>query len=273
MNEQFYLLIQDHQSGANLRYNVTFGDQNTTQYSVVDRPSHVITFKHKNSTPTAKSECQIVVVGVQPLNDLGIGPAATDTVVYITEQGPKRVAKHVKLQTYNATHLNITWDWANADECENVHGVQINCVDVWEDTPVTKELEPKNAKLNYSIPAHLTQFSIGGLDAWTSYRCSIGAFDQLERRGMQSRVSNVARTAEPAPKEAPEIRKIKLHETLSGYTTLIDWTAVQLDTIFNSTKDQRGYRVRKNSRFLAEYVFRFSSISQKHPNDLLFLSY
>lgn len=53
----------------------------------------------------------------------------------------------------------------------------------------------------------------------------------------------MARTAEPPPKEAPEIRKIKLHETISGYTTLIEWSRIRLDTAMNSTKSQRGYRV------------------------------
>jgi hypothetical protein len=62
-----------HKSGANLRYNVTFGDQNSTNYNVVDRPSHVITFKPKSSALTSKHDCQVVVVGVQPLNDLGQG--------------------------------------------------------------------------------------------------------------------------------------------------------------------------------------------------------
>jgi hypothetical protein len=174
---------------------------------------------------------------------LGNGPVATDTVVYLTEEGPKRVANNIRLFTFNSTHLNITWEWSNAEECENVHGAQINCVDEWEDSPI-KEVGPDNSRFNYSISPHLTQFLIGGLDAWTNYRCSITAFDQLKRRGLQSKTSNAARTAEPAPTEVPEIKKIKLHETLSGYTTLIEWTPVQLNTAPNSTTDQRGYRVK-----------------------------
>lgn len=90
-----------------------------------------------------------------------------------SDQAPKRIAKHVRLQTYNATHLNMTWDWVNTDECENVHGAQISCVDEWEDTPVVKDIDPKSAKLNYSISVHLTDYLIGGLDAWTNYRCTI----------------------------------------------------------------------------------------------------
>lgn len=85
----------------------------------------------------------------------------------------------------------------NADECENVHGAQINCLDEWEDAPSTKDVGPNNAKLNYSISAHLTSFLVGGLDAWTQYKCSITAFDQLDRRGQKSKTSNLARTAEP----------------------------------------------------------------------------
>lgn len=77
-------IFKVHQGGSNLRYNVTFGDHNSTNYSVVDRTSHVITFKKRNQSSRSKSDCQVVVVGVQPLNDLGKGPISTDTVVYIT---------------------------------------------------------------------------------------------------------------------------------------------------------------------------------------------
>lgn len=93
--------------------------------------------------------------------------------------------------------MNITWDWINADECESVHGAQISCIDKWEDAPLIRDIKPENAKYNYSINAHLTSFLIGGLDAWSLYQCQVTAFDQLNRRGQKSKLSNVARTAEP----------------------------------------------------------------------------
>ncbi|CAD5228101.1 unnamed protein product [Bursaphelenchus xylophilus] len=234
-----------HTSGPNLRYNVTWTDSTNDvrhHYDIVDQPTHVIALKALTSKEKKSDEdCQIIAVGVQPLNDLGAGPAATDTVVYVTGHGPKRFAVDVVLNTYNATHLNLSWTWARAGECENVIGAQISCVEVF-DGPV-KEVTEQNAEFNLSIAHSYSQWLVGGLKPWTEYQCSIGAFDQYGRRGRQSLTTKPTRTAEPAPVHAPEITKIKLTETLSGYTTLIDWTAVKLRTVGNSTANERGYKV------------------------------
>ncbi|CAD5220987.1 unnamed protein product [Bursaphelenchus okinawaensis] len=232
-----------HTSGPNLRYNVTWTDSTNDvrhHYDIVDQPSHVIALKNLEKKKN-DVDCQVIAVGVQPLNDLGAGPAATDTVVYVTGHGPKRFAVDVTLQTYNASHLNLSWAWARAGECENIVGAQISCVENF-DGPV-KEITEKNAEFNISIPHSYSQWLLGGLKPYTEYQCSIGAFDQYGRRGRQSLTTKPARTAEPAPNEVPVIKQIKLAETLTGYTTLIDWSAVNLQTAGNSSANDRGYKV------------------------------
>lgn len=235
-----------HTSGPNLRYNVTWTDSTNDirhHYDIVSQPSHVIALKleAKQKTRIDPEDCQVIAVGVQPLNDLGTGPAATDTVVYLSNNAPKRYVAGIKLEVYNATHLNISWNWVLAGECENVMGAQISCVQ--SNGKKNISVDESNSHFNITIPHHYNQWLIGGLRPLTGYQCSIIAFDQYGRRGRQSITSNMAMTAEPSPMDAPEITKVKLSETLSGYTTLLDWRSVKLKTLTNSSANERGYRV------------------------------
>ncbi|KAI6200560.1 hypothetical protein M3Y96_00747000 [Aphelenchoides besseyi] len=244
---------KSHHNGPNLRYNVTWTGNDDNGSHVVDRANYVIPLRPDNLHRNPETDCAILAVGVQAMNDVGTS-MTTETIVYVTDQAPKRQAVNLHLQTYNATHLNLTWDWANAEQCENVRGIMISCIDEWEDVDSKPRIViPENSILNLTVPPHTSEVLVGGLEAWTVYRCSLVAFDQHGRRGPQSLTSESARTAEPPPFEAPSILRIKLHETLSGYTTLIDWTMVRLSTVLNAS-EERGY-----------YVYVFVSETAENP--------
>uniref|UniRef100_A0AC34GP16 Uncharacterized protein n=1 Tax=Panagrolaimus sp. ES5 TaxID=591445 RepID=A0AC34GP16_9BILA len=142
-----------HQSGPNLRYNVSWSDPapsipalakfqaDTFAHSeMVSEPNIVIPIKvfkpkkkkikkNKNRVEDVTESCFTIAVGVQPLNDVGAGPTSTDTVVQISTEGPKRYADNLLAIPVNSTHLNLTWEWKNTGGCENIIGAYIQCLE------------------------------------------------------------------------------------------------------------------------------------------------
>uniref|UniRef100_A0A7E4WCE2 Down syndrome cell adhesion molecule-like protein Dscam2 n=1 Tax=Panagrellus redivivus TaxID=6233 RepID=A0A7E4WCE2_PANRE len=285
-----------HPSGSNLRYNVSWSDASQTVSTIgrnsmdnfvhselVSQPNIVIAMaktrvnggnkkkkirKNKDETEVADN-CFTIAVGVQPLNDVGVGPASTDTVVHISTEGPKRIADNLLAIPVNATHLNLTWEWRNVGECENVIGAQISCIErrafmrevsffavnntldsdynaasVWKMSP-ERVTEVDSLTVNQSVPAYYTSWLVHSLKPGTDYSCTVQAFDQYGRYGNTSTHAASATTLDPAPPTAPEITRIKLQETTDGYTTLLEWTAVPLrNSLYNNITDrQRGYKI------------------------------
>uniref|UniRef100_A0AC34QHM4 Fibronectin type-III domain-containing protein n=2 Tax=Panagrolaimus sp. JU765 TaxID=591449 RepID=A0AC34QHM4_9BILA len=283
----------NHRSGPNLRYNVSWSDptQKTlkttknlgdafSHFELVSEPSFVITLKPERQKKKKVSKkkglkqdddsCYTLAVGVQPINDIGTGPSSTDTVVHITSEGPKRYAHNLLAIPVNSTHLNLTWEWKNAGECENVLGAQIRCIEsqslpssrasvhfavnhsdndvvslVSKNSDPLQEDEMALLQVNYSVPAHYSSFLAHSLKAATEYSCTVQAFDQFGRYGNTSTHAAFARTFDSAPLLAPEITRIKLHEQESGYITLMEWTVIPLrNNLYNDvTNHQRGYKI------------------------------
>uniref|UniRef100_A0A914EKX6 Uncharacterized protein n=1 Tax=Acrobeloides nanus TaxID=290746 RepID=A0A914EKX6_9BILA len=114
-----------HQSGPNLRYNVSWSepsDDSFNNYEIVYRPNLVISFSNKTSE--SSKNCYTISLAVQPINDIGTGMASTDTVVHVSREGPKRHAVNLVSSPINSTHMNISWNWEEQEECENAIGAQ-----------------------------------------------------------------------------------------------------------------------------------------------------
>ena len=254
----------DHHSGPNLKYNVSWSEPayalpivpkniiDGFSYSeLVSEPSIVISLKHtkskkkkikKKGKKHEEDTCYTLAVGVQPVNDIGTGPASTDTVVHISSEGPKRYADNLLAIPINSTHLKLSWEWKNLGQCENVLGAQIRCIEtesfinsrditrfkvnhsedeenvlatVWKSRPPSDDIDSSVAQVNQSVPAHYTSWYVHSLRPGTEYSCTVQPFDQYGRYGNMSKHAASAKTHDPAPPIAPEITKVKLQENVS----------------------------------------------------------
>lgn len=110
------MLFQEHPSGPNLRYNVSWTPAKPIpaslpstaisdlfdNFETVEEPTLVLAlaaiplFQPSQSKGNLKrtidnilsgDECQSIAVSVRPFNDLGSGPLGTDTVIQLTRDG------------------------------------------------------------------------------------------------------------------------------------------------------------------------------------------
>ncbi|KAK0398504.1 hypothetical protein QR680_002624 [Steinernema hermaphroditum] len=217
-------------SGPNLRYNISWSDTPSevlSNWTVVPYEHHIIEISNMSD-----AECSMVILAIQPLNDIGSGPISTDTVAYLSNSGPYRSAENVVVAAINSTHLKVYWQWDSQKDCENVIGAQISCRRIEE--PI---------ELNQSVPSSYTHWAIGGLQPETDYSCTVTAFDQYGRRGPTSKPA-VGKTMAPAPAVPPIIHNLRIQPADEGFTTVLDWSAVPLqDDSLNTTYLNKGYKV------------------------------
>ncbi|KAH7730635.1 Protein RIG-6 c [Aphelenchoides avenae] len=249
-----HLLIQwdpieeDPSVGPNFRYNVSWSTtprDTFDKWEIVSEP-HVI-IHSLNQTAAGGDGCKMMAVAVSPVNDVGAGETSTDVIVHFSDHGPKRHAKILEIKPINSSHMELSWTWADANECENVVGAKVRCVETlgkeFQTLYVTHNQSTPFPTVTQSIPPFYTKWVVKGLQPWTDYMCSITPFDQYGREGRRS-PSAFGTTFGPAPLEPPSIRKVKLQETESGtFTTRLEWDAVNLITSENSSESERGYKI------------------------------
>uniref|UniRef100_A0A1I7ZB21 Down syndrome cell adhesion molecule-like protein Dscam2 n=1 Tax=Steinernema glaseri TaxID=37863 RepID=A0A1I7ZB21_9BILA len=222
-------------SGPNLRYNISWSDTPSevlSNWTIVPYEHHII--EMSNATDT---ECSMVILAIQPLNDIGSGPTSTNTVAYLSSNGPFRQAEQTVVAAVNSTHLKVYWQWNSERDCENVLGGQVSC------RKVDGQADGGELVVNQSVPASYTHWTIGGLQPETEYSCMVTAFDQYGRTGPPGKAA-VGRTMAPAPSTSPVIRNLRVQSTEDGFTTVLDWSAISLqEDSSNATYLNKGYKV------------------------------
>uniref|UniRef100_A0A914HVU1 Uncharacterized protein n=1 Tax=Globodera rostochiensis TaxID=31243 RepID=A0A914HVU1_GLORO len=210
-----------HQSAPNLRYNVTWSTLTSWHSRMVTEPRLLIGL----STPAAQEQtnCALLEVGVRPENERGPGTERTNTVIRASAKEPQRYATDLRMDSVNATHLNLSWSWQNVDPCENAIGAKIMCEEVGKEgrqnstdhqRPVDEHSPP-----HQSVPSEYTQWLVHSLRPLREYECRVVAFDQYGRMGPIRAVEVRGWTKERAPEGRPEIsfvRSVELKLTAEG---------------------------------------------------------
>ncbi|TMS38088.1 hypothetical protein L596_004891 [Steinernema carpocapsae] len=238
-------------SGPNLRYNISWSDAPSeilSNWTVVPYEHHIIEISNVTDT-----ECSMVILAIQPLNDIGSGPVSTDTIAYLSSNGPVRYADDLVAVPVNSTHLKVFWQWSALRDCENVIGAQISCKRI-------DEVRNGYIEVNQSVPASYIHWTVDGLQPETEYSCTVTAFDQYGRTGPMSRPA-MGKTMAAAPVYPPVINNLRVQTTSEGYTTVLDWTSIPLhDEQSNVTCANKGYKI---------YIF--VSETAEHPIELSIL--
>lgn len=133
--------MQDPSVGPNFRYNVSWSTtprDTFDKWEIVSEP-HVI-IHSLNQTAAGGDGCKMMAVAVSPVNDVGAGETSTDVIVHFSDHGtplvffllsnaehlgPKRHAKILEIKPINSSHMELSWTWADANECENVVGAKV----------------------------------------------------------------------------------------------------------------------------------------------------
>ncbi|CAI5443182.1 unnamed protein product [Caenorhabditis angaria] len=227
-------------SGDNLRYRVSWSEANLSNASTTEEVQE----KDKNfldsDQPQAilklssnSSGCRMVVLAVKPVNDQGSGAVSTDTIAFLNSRGELKKVEMQNVRPVNATHVNISWIWdEKTAECETKHGVQISCMDV-------KSSPDRN--IIATAGSEKLEWMLGGLTAETAYDCELRAVDNHGNMGPASRKFRIHTKQQP-PVEVPGIRKLMMKQMKEDYTTILEWSQIELQKP-NRTEIGCGYKI------------------------------
>ncbi|WKY05022.1 hypothetical protein Q1695_005770 [Nippostrongylus brasiliensis] len=229
----------DHQSGGDLRYRLSWSLDN-------EKPSESASqerkfFAHHIDTPTpqavvrlnATEQCRMLVFSVRPMNNQGAGLVSTDTVAFVNSKGEPRHVFFNNVTVLNSTHATFSWEWEKSNECGRAPAVQLSC------TASLSETDP----ITVAISSEFSEWTLGDLTANTKYECVVRPLNGEEDVGPSSSPLEITTMQQP-PTEAPSINKLSLKPTEDqiGYTTVIEWSAIQFPQV-NVTDQANGYKI------------------------------
>ncbi|KAL3120556.1 hypothetical protein niasHT_007848 [Heterodera trifolii] len=237
---------KNHQSAPDLRYNViwnTFAQaegqsDEKMQSRTVNEPRLVISLPAQLGR-VKRAECAVLEVGVRAENERGPSKERTDTMIRTSSKEPQRYAVDLRLDSVNATHLNLSWNWQNVDPCENVLGAKIMCEQIEEgkgngarnggnggngnpnSTFFRNDSATVSAPPFQSVPSHYSHWLVHSLLPLREYECRVAAFDQFGRMGP-------IRTDGGKGKCRKGATKAMAFWGNGTYALLVDWKAVEL---------------------------------------------
>ncbi|CAB3411347.1 unnamed protein product [Caenorhabditis bovis] len=208
--------LQQH-SGDNLRYRVSWQESSPNRTLVDDVERNNLDSDQPQAILKLNSTdgCRMVVLKVTPVNDQGSGSDSMETIAFINSHGQLKKVEMHNVRPVNATHVNISWVWEENSECDTKHAVQITCI--------SKDGEEVIA----TVDSDLTHLTLGGLEAETAYDCTLKAVDNHGNFGPASKQFRI-HTKQHPPEAAPIITKLRLQQLPEGFTTLLEWTAIEL---------------------------------------------
>ncbi|EFO91404.1 CRE-RIG-6 protein [Caenorhabditis remanei] len=226
-------------SGDNLRYRVSWSESTVGRNATDDMKSLNQDDDFDNHLDSDQSQailklnttegCRMVVLAVRPINDQGNGTVSTDTVAFLNSQGElKKVSLH-NVKPINASHVNISWIWDTSSDCDTKHAVQITCLDLTQ------------SEISATVASDRTFWMLGGLDAETAYDCDLKAIDNHGNFGPASKKFRI-HTKQHPPNQMPIIGKLMMKQMKDSYTTILEWTAIDLQKP-NRTENGCGYKI------------------------------
>ncbi|CAI4227763.1 unnamed protein product [Auanema sp. JU1783] len=226
---------QDHKSGENLRYRVTWSESSIDDQSS-EKP-HVLTHHLESKQPQAivrlnsTEGCRAVALAIRPFNDEGPSPVSTDTVALISSTGKLRAADITSAVPLNGTHIHLKWEWVGENECQVAHAIKISCK------------AEKRETVTAMVSSQLYEWTLAALEPETLYSCSVMPYNNKGSHGEPSHPHKIW-TKQYPPQEAPSITKLSLKPLSddSGYTTILEWSAVDLRND-NSSDVSAGYKI------------------------------
>ncbi|MFH4975502.1 hypothetical protein AB6A40_002211 [Gnathostoma spinigerum] len=222
----------NHLSGPNLRYRLSWseGSDSNEKSVTLTEPNYVVKITN------AQCECCLIVLSVIAFNDIGYGPENTSAVAHLSANAPTRRVGNITTKVINSTSVKFGWKWIEKSECENFFGTLISCWTTSNDTPVSYS--------NESIPAEISEWILSGLLPHSSYMCVLTAFDQHGHYGTSSEQLQMV-TELAAPSRAPTIKTWNLLRMADGYSTKLEWTAIDLgEEPAEGSDDLRGYKIK-----------------------------
>ncbi|ULU07211.1 hypothetical protein L5515_014872 [Caenorhabditis briggsae] len=226
-------------SGDNLRYRVSWSEASVGRNATDEMKSLNHDDDFENHLDSDHSQailklnttegCRMVVLAVRPVNDQGNGTVSTDTVAFLNSRGElKKVSLH-NVKPINASHVNISWIWDTTSDCDTKHAVQITCLDV------------RGSEISATIASDRTFWMLGGLEAETAYDCDLKAIDNHGNFGPTSKKFRI-HTKQHPPEQMPLIGKLMMKQMKDSYTTILEWTAIELQKP-NRTENGCGYKI------------------------------
>ncbi|CAI2332434.1 unnamed protein product [Caenorhabditis sp. 36 PRJEB53466] len=223
-------------SGDNLRYRVSWSEAsvgNKTEFEGMDQDE--LQYHLDSDQPQAilklntTEGCRMVVLAVRPVNDQGNGSVSTDTIAFLNSHGElKKVSMH-NVKPINASHVNISWAWDTSSDCDTKHAVQISCLD------------PSGSEVSATVASDRSFWLLSGLEAETGYECDLKAVDNHSNVGPPSKKFRI-HTKQHPPSEAPEIKKLMMKQMKDSYTTILEWSMIELQQA-NRTETGCGYKI------------------------------
>ena len=216
-------------AGKNLRYVVSWSEAGS------DDPAPTF-FAHRVESPLPQAVirlnstqgCRAVTLAVRAENDQGSADISSETVALVGSVGHPGKVEQEATEAINATHIKLSWKWADGGDCAAPRVVKIVCEsDAQQPVAVTASGDASG-------------WILGDLQPHSEYRCILTPSDTSGQQGEPS-APLVVRTMIAPPVEAPAIMEWSLRPSEKhDFTTILEWTAVDFG---NDTLENVGYDI------------------------------